>query len=312
MSQIANKPSVEVFLDRIDLFRIFARVVETGSFTRAADTLKMPRSTVSTAIQELESRVGTRLLARTTRSVSVTPNGAAFYDHCVRLVTDVEEVEALFRRDEIGPQGLLRVNLPGRIGRLIVAPALPAFLERYPAVDIELGMTDRVVNLIEDGIDCVLRVGPLQDSGLIGRKIGDLALINVASPAYVQRYGAPVHPADLRAHHVVRYASPASSRVEDWEWMDGGEVHTMPVSGRVTVNSAEASIACCLAGLGLIQIPAYDVRHHLAVGELVEIMPEWPAAPLPMSILYPHRKHLSRRLQVFMEWVVPLLSEFLQ
>ncbi|AOX21309.1 LysR family transcriptional regulator [Kozakia baliensis] len=297
-------------MDRIDLFRIFARVVETASFTRAADTLKMPRSTISTAIQELEARVGTRLLTRTTRSVSVTPDGAAFYDHCVRLVSDVEEAEALFRRDEIGPQGVLRVNLPGRIGRLIIAPALPTFLERYPAVDIELGMTDRAVNLVEDGIDCVLRVGPLQDSGLIGRKIGDLALINVASPAYLTQHGVPEYPAKLRHHHVVRYASPSTGRVEDWEWVENGEVRTMAVSGRVTVNSAEASIACCLAGLGLIQIPAYDVRHHLSAGELVEIMPEWRAESLPMTILYPHRKHLSRRLQAFIEWVTPILSQY--
>ncbi|WP_367160939.1 LysR family transcriptional regulator [Kozakia baliensis] len=297
-------------MDRIDLFRIFARVVETASFTRAADTLKMPRSTISTAIQELEARVGTRLLTRTTRSVSVTPDGAAFYDHCVRLVSDVEEAEALFRRDEIGPQGVLRVNLPGRIGRLIIAPALPTFLERYPAVDIELGMTDRAVNLVEDGIDCALRVGPLQDSGLIGRKIGDLTLINVASPAYLTRHGVPKCPAELRHHYVVRYASPSTGRVEDWEWVENGEIRAMAVSGRVTVNSAEASIACCLAGLGLIQIPAYDVRHHLSAGELVEIMPEWRAEPLPMTILYPHRKHLSRRLQAFIEWVTPILSQY--
>ena len=296
-------------MDRIDLFRIFARVVETASFTRAADTLKMPRSTISTAIQELETRVGTRLLARTTRSVSVTPDGAAFYDHCVRLVADVEETEALFRHDDVGPQGVLRVNLPGRIGRLIVAPALPEFLKRYPEVDIELGMTDRAVNLVEDGIDCVLRVGPLQDSELVGRKIGDLVLTNVASPAYLKEYGVPKTPSDLTHHHVIRYASPSSGRVEEWEWVKDGDVHTMPVKGRMTVNSAEASIACCLAGLGLIQIPAYDVKHHISARELVEVMPDWRAESLPMTILYPHRKHLSRRVQAFVEWVVPLLGQ---
>ncbi|UMM08986.1 LysR family transcriptional regulator [Gluconobacter frateurii] len=298
-------------MDRIDLFRIFARVVETASFTRTADTLKMPRSTISVAIQELETRVGTRLLARTTRSVSVTPDGAAFYDHCVRIVTEVEEVEALFRQDAVRPQGVLRVNIPGRIGRLIIAPALPDFLESYPGIDVELGMTDRAVNLIEDGIDCVLRVGPLQDSGLVGRKIGDLELINVASPDYIRRFGAPTCPDDLGQHHVIRYASPTSGRVEDWEWVENGEVRLKPVKGRVTVNSAEASIACCLSGLGLIQIPAYDVKNHLAAGDLVEVMPDWRAEGLPMTILYPHRKHLSRRVQAFVEWVVPLLNSSL-
>lgn len=298
-------------MDRIDLFRIFARVVETASFTRAATTLKISRSTISTAIQELEARVGTQLLVRTTRSVSVTPDGAAFYDHCVRLVADVEEVETLFQQDSVRPQGLLRVDLPGRIGRLIVAPALPNFLERYPDINIELGMTDRAVNLIEDGIDCVLRVGPLQDSGLIGRKVGDLALINVASPTYLERYGSPANPDDLSHHHIIRYASPSSGRVEDWEWVENGEVYQMPAKGRVTVNSAEASIACCLAGLGIIQIPAFDVKKHLVEGHLQEVMPDWRAESLPMTILYPHRKHLSRRVQAFVEWIIPLLHALL-
>ncbi|MGO3518613.1 MAG: LysR family transcriptional regulator [Acetobacter cibinongensis] len=299
-------------MDRIDLFRIFTRVVETESFTRAADLLKMPRSTISTAIQDLEIRVGTRLLARTTRSVSVTPDGAAFYEHCLRLIADVEDVESLFRQDTVSPQGIVRVNVPERIGRLVIAPALPEFLERYPGIEIELGMTDRAINLVEGGVDCVLRVGPLQNSGLIGRRIGTLPLINVASPDYLHRYGTPNHPDELMKHHVVRYASPTSGRVEDWEWVENTIVQTTPVSGRITVNSAEASIACCLAGLGLIQIPAYDVKHHLPTGELIQVMPHWNAEPMPMTLLYPHRKHLSRRLQVFMEWLTPILEKAIQ
>lgn len=299
-------------MDRIDLFRIFTRVVETESFTRAADLLKMPRSTISTAIQDLETRVGTRLLARTTRSVSVTPDGAAFYEHCLRLIADVEDVESLFRQDTVSPQGIVRVNVPERIGRLVIAPALPEFLERYPGIEIELGMTDRAINLVEGGVDCVLRVGPLQNSGLIGRRIGTLPLINVASPDYLHRYGTPNHPDELGQHHVVRYASPTSGRVEDWEWVENTIVQTTPVSGRITVNSAEASIACCLAGLGLIQIPAYDVKNHLTTGELIQVMPHWNAEPMPMTLLYPHRKHLSRRLQVFMEWLTPILEQAIQ
>ncbi|MBE7728476.1 LysR family transcriptional regulator [Komagataeibacter sp. FXV3] len=296
-------------VDRIDLFRIFARVVETASFTRAADTLKMPRSTVSTAIQELESRLGARLLARTTRSVAPTPDGMAFYDHCVRLVADVEEAEALFRHDRGNPRGLLRVDMPGRIGRLLVAPALPAFLDRYPEIEIELGVTDRAINLIEDGIDCVLRVGPLSDSGLIARRMGELAFINVASPAYLARNGVPHSPADLPGHKAVRYASPSNGRVEEWEWMEGDRIRTMALPGRVSVNSAEALVACCLAGLGLIQVPAYDVRHHIKAGELVEVMPRYRAEPMPMALLYPHRKHLSHRLQVFADWLAGVMAQ---
>lgn len=295
-------------MDRIDLFRTFARVVECASFTRAADTLGMPRSSVSAAVIELEARVGARLLHRTTRKVSPTQDGAAFYDRCLRLIADVEETESLFRQTSVGPSGSLRVDVPGRIGRLIVAPALPEFLARHPQLDIELRVTDRAVNLVEESVDCVLRVGPLGDSGLIARKIGDLPLINVASPGYLAHYGTPSVPDDLTAHLAVNYASPSTGRVEEWEWIEDGEMRTRPMRSRVTVNSAEAYIACCLAGLGLIQIPAYDVKLHLDAGELVEVMLDHRAESMPMTLLYPHRQHLSRRLQVFADWLEQLLK----
>ncbi|MBR0668798.1 LysR family transcriptional regulator [Roseomonas hellenica] len=294
-------------MDRIDLFRIFARVVECASFTRAADTLGLPRSSVSAAVQALEARVGARLLHRSTRKVAPTQDGAAFYERCLRLTADAEEMEGLFRQDAAGPAGRLRIDVPGRIGRLVIAPALPDFLDRYPGIDVDLGVTDRAVNLVEDSVDCVLRVGTLADSGLIARAIGALPLINVASPGYLERHGVPQTPADLDAHHAVNYASPSSGRIEDWEWIEGGARRSRPMRGRVTVNSAEAYIACCLAGLGLIQIPAYDVQSHLDAGELVEVMPDHRAAPMPMTLLYPHRQHLSRRLQAFTDWLEALL-----
>lgn len=294
-------------MDRIDLFRVFTRVVEAASFSRAAASLGMSRSSVSTAIQDLETRLGARLLARTTRSVAPTADGRAFYEQACRLVSDMEDVESLFRRDRKTVRGTLRVDVPGRIGRLIVAPALPAFLEQYPDLDIELGVTDRAVNLIEDGADCVVRVGPLQDSTLVGRKIGTLALITVASPAYCARHGTPDTPAALRDHLAVRYASPSTGRVEEWEWEEDGTIRSMPVPGRVTVNSAEALIACGLAGMGLIQIPAYDVRVYLETGQLVEVLHPYRAEPLQMTLLYPNRRHLSPRLEVFADWISALL-----
>ena len=295
-------------MDRIDLFRVFTRVVECASFTRAADTLGIPRSSVSAAVQELESRVGARLLHRTTRKVSPTQDGTAFYERCLRVISDVEDTENLFRQTAAQPSGKLKIDVPGRIGRLIIAPALPEFLDLYPQIDIDLGVSDRAVNLIEDSIDCVLRVGALDDSGLIARPIGKLALINVASPAYLARYGTPQTPDDLDGHSAVNYASPSSARVEGWEWVEDGKLRTLPLNGRVTVNSAEAYIACCLAGLGLIQIPAYDVRGHIEMGELVEVMPGHRAEAMPMTLLYPHRQHLSRRLQAFAEWLETLLK----
>jgi DNA-binding transcriptional LysR family regulator len=276
-------------MDRIELFRIYARVVECANFSRAADTLGLPRSTVSAAVQELEGRLGARLLNRTTRQVAPTQEGTAFYERCLRLVADMEEAENLFRHAAGGPSGSLRVDVPARVGRLIVAPALPGFLEAYPQIDVALGVTDRAVNLIEEGVDCVLRVGSLPDSSLVARPIGILPLINVASPAYLARHGLPAAPADLARHHCVNYASPSTGRLAPWEWLDGGAPRSQQLRGRVTVNSAEAYIACCVAGLGLIQIPAYDVQPQIAAGELVEVMPDHRPAPMPMTLLYPYR-----------------------
>ncbi|WP_338332211.1 LysR family transcriptional regulator [Acetobacter sp. LMG 32666] len=301
-------------MDRIDQCRIFARVVETGSFTRAAETLGLPRSTVSTAVQALEARVGARLLARTTRSVTPTPDGHAFYEHCVRLVADMDEAEDLFRRERGSVRGVLRVNLPGRIGRLIVAPALPEFVAAHPGIQLEMGVTDRPVNLTEEGLDCVLRVGALHDSGLIARRMGWMTLLNVASPAYLARHGIPQTPADLAGggHVAVRYMSPANGRVEAWEWEEGEQLHTLDLPGPVTVNSAETQIACCLAGLGLIQVPGYDVRPLVQSGQLCVVLPQWCAPAMPVSLLYPHRRHHSSRLQVFAGWLEGLLAPHLR
>ncbi|WP_322044219.1 LysR family transcriptional regulator [Paraburkholderia sp. J67] len=294
-------------MDRIDLFRVFARVVECANFTRAANTLGMPRSSVSAAIQDLENRVGTRLLNRTTRKVTTTQDGAAFYERCQRLISDVEETENLFRSADFAFAGTLRVDMPGRIGRLIVAPALPAFLDAYPQIDVEINATDRPVDLTEERIDCALRVGTLVESELIARPIGTLSLVNVASPAYLARHGTPRDPGDLAHHIAIGYASPSNGRLAPWEWVDGNTTRTLAIKGRVAVNNAEAYIACCLAGLGLIQIPAYDVEAHIRAGELVEVLPEYRAAPMPVTLLYLHRQHLSRRFQAFADWLVELV-----
>lgn len=294
-------------MDRIDSLKIFIRLVESRSFTRTADLLRLPRSTVSTALSDLEQRVGTRLLNRTTRRMSLTEDGGAFYERCLRLIADYEETEGLFRQSSALPHGKVRINVPGRLGRLVIAPALPDFLARYPDIEIDMGVTDRTVDLVQEGIDCAIRVGPLSDSSLVARKLGDLTLLNCASPAYLDRHGTPASIADLTSHFAVGYASPATGRIEEWEYVEGKEVRSLALGSRVTVNSAEAYIACCLAGLGLIQIPAYDVENHIAAGELVDVLSGWRAAPMPVTLLYPHRQHVSRRLHVFIDWVTALL-----
>lgn len=296
-------------MDRINLYRIFVRVVEARSFTRAADTLQVPRSSVSTAIADLETRIGARLLHRTTRTVAPTDEGEAFYERCLAFLAEAEEMEAMFRTSPHQITGRIRVEMPGRIGRLIVAPALPEFLARWPGIRVELGMTDRAVDLVGERVDCALRVGQLADSGLRARRLGEIAQINVASPGYLADHGIPRSPADLDGHWQVAYASPTTGRVMDWEWQDAGRMQSRAVPWRVSANSAEGYIASALAGLGLIQIPAYDVSHHLAAGELVEVMPDHRAEPMPMTLLFPGSPRTMRRLSAFAEWLERVLSQ---
>jgi len=298
-------------MDRIDLFRIFCRVVDCASFTRAADQLGLPRSSVSLAVRDLETRLGTRLLHRTTRKIAPTQDGLLFYERSLTVIAQVEDAEGLFRQDDLALTGRVHVDMPGRIGRLIVAPALPEFLDMHPGVDIIMGLSDRAANLFEDALDCVLRVGPLVDSSLVARPIGDIAFINVTSPAYLARHGVPQTPADLDGHHMVLFASPTTGRIEPFEWLESGKLHNRRVKGRVTVNSAEAAIAACLAGLGILQIPAYDVKAELEAGTLAEVLPDYPAEPMPVNLLFPRRRDRPRRVLAFADWMEALLSKTL-
>lgn len=298
-------------MDRIELLQVFVRVAETGSFTRAADRLGLPRASVTTAVQQLETRLGTRLLHRTTRRVGLTPDGEATLERARALVADMDDMEQQFLPARGQVSGRLKVDVPSRIARLLIAPALPDFFERHPAIELELGSTDRAVDLVLEGIDCALRVGPLTSSSLVARPLGHFALINCASPAYLERHGTPCTPADLPEHLAVNYASPTSGRAAPWEWLSDGEIATLRMRSQVAANNAETYIACALAGLGLIQIPAYDVREHLAAGELVEVLPDARAEPLPVQLVYPHRRNLSRRMQAFAGWLETVLADAL-
>lgn len=295
-------------MDRIDLLKVFLSVAETGSFTRAADRLVLPRAAISTAVQQLEARLGSRLLHRTTRRVGLTPDGEALLERARALVADMEDIEQQFLPAHSHVSGRLKVDVPSRIARLLIAPALPDFFTRFAAVELELGSSDRAVDLVLEGIDCALRVGPLASSSLVARPLGHFTLINCASPAYLARHGTPRTPADLPEHIAVNYASPTSGRAAPWEWQRDGETLTLRMYSRVTANNAETYIACALAGLGLIQIPAYDVRAHLAAGELVEVLPDARAEPLPVHLVVPHRRNLSRRVQAFAGWLDTVLA----
>lgn len=300
-------------MDRIDHLRIFLRIAHCGSFTQASVQLGIPRASVSLALQQLEARVGVQLLHRTTRRVRLTPDGEALLKRADTLVAGMDELEQQFRAPQAGTSGKLRVDVPSRIARRFIAPALPHFFAAHPALELELGSSDRRVDLLQEGVDCALRVGALPDSSLVARPLGQFELINCASPAYLARHGTPHSPAELRSggHEEVHYTLPGSTRNAPWEWVARGKVHSLLLPGRAAANNAETYIACALAGLGLIQIPIFDVREHLAAGELVQVMPQACAPAMPVHLVYPQRRHLARRVQLFADWLQHLLAPHL-
>jgi DNA-binding transcriptional LysR family regulator len=295
-------------MDLLRALQIFVRVAETGGFARAGESLQTAASSVTTAVQQLEAHLGTRLFQRTTRRVRLTPDGELLYERGMRLLAEAAETAGLF--SGATPSGRLRLEVPARIGRLIVAPALPAFLERHPALDLELTSSDRIVDLVEEGVDCVLRVGGGADDGrLIAQPLGRMRQVTCASPAYLARHGVPRQPDDLRRHRIVHFAPLARDRSEAWQYGEGEAAITLALRGRVTVNNAEAYIACCKAGLGLIQIPAYDVADAIGRGELVEVLAQHAPPSLPIRLLYTQRLGAARGLRALAEWLRRLVAE---
>lgn len=299
-------------MDKLDRYRVFVRVAEMGSFTRAAHALELPRASVSAALQRLEAEVGTRLLHRTTRRVRLTADGTQLLERVRQLLAEAEDIDQLFQARQRQVSGRLHVDAPSRVARRLIAPALPGLLRRYPRLQLKLGSTDRMIDLVREGVDCAIRVGHLHDSSLVVRPLGHLALINCASPAYLHEHGTPERVEDLaEGHWAVGYASPTTGRELPWE-CDADAARTLRLPSRIVVNNAESYIACCSAGLGLIQVPRYDVQHLLDSGELVEVLPSQRPGSMSISVLYPHRRQLSRRLSAFIEWFEALIRPHLE
>ncbi|UXH78021.1 LysR family transcriptional regulator [Roseateles amylovorans] len=296
-------------LPSVETLQIFVRVAELASFTQAATSLGLPKASVSTAVQRLEATLGTRLFHRTTRRVQLTQDGQVCLDRCKDLLADMDEMQTLFQPATSGLRGRLRVDLPMRFARDLVIPALPGFLSAHPELEIELSSTDRRVDVVREGFDCVLRVGMLTDSSLVARPLGVLEMMNCASPAYLAAHGEPQALADLATHRLVHYVSTLGQRSPGFEWQDAqGEVHFEPMGGTLTVNNSEAYAAACLAGLGIIQVPRHGNQIEVNAGHLREILPHHRAAPMPVHLLYPHRRQLPRRVQAFMQWLAALLA----
>ncbi|UQS88082.1 LysR family transcriptional regulator [Pseudomonas chlororaphis subsp. piscium] len=296
-------------MDRFNAMRVFTRIVDLGGFAKAADSLQMPRASVTVLIKQLEAHLGVQLLLRTTRQVTPTLDGAAYYQRCVRLLADLEETEAVFSVARHNPRGTLRIDMPAGIGRLVVIPALPAFSERYPLIDLEIGLNDRPVDLIREGVDCVLRGGLCLDDSLVARPLLALEQVTCASPAYLRQRGVPQSLDDLAGHRMIEYFSSVSGKRYGLEFEVQGQVLLPELPKQVSVNSADGYLAACEAGYGLVQTPYYHVAQQLAEGRLSEVLRHTPPPRMPLSALYPPHRHLSTRVRVFVDWLVELFAQ---
>ena len=297
-------------MDRLDAMQAFVRVVEARSFTRAAESLQLSRTTVTQLVQQLEARLRVKLLNRTTRKVTVTVEGAAYYERVVHLLAEIDEAESSLTSAQAGHRGRLRIDVPAPFARMLLVPALPEFHARYPEIQLDLGVSDRMVDLLDDNVDCVVRGGTLRDQSLIARHIGDLRLGAYAAPAYLQREGTPQDPRALEHghHRIVGFLWSRNGRTFPYAMQRGGE--RIEVQGQYTlaVDDGNAYLAAGLAGLGVLWLPHYMAQPHVATGELQPLFDDWQFAPMPMHIAWPPNRHLNARLRVFIDWVVELME----
>ncbi|RYF42957.1 MAG: LysR family transcriptional regulator [Comamonadaceae bacterium] len=297
-------------MDQIQSMRVFARVVEAGTFTKAAESLSLPKGTVTKLVQHLEARLKVRLLNRTTRRVTVTPDGAAYYERTARLLNDLDDIEASMSNAQATPSGRLRVDVGTSVASMVIIPALPEFYRRFPDIQLDLGVSDRPVDLISDNVDCVIRGGDLIEQSLVARRIGNLALVTVATPAYLQQHGVPAHPDELDGprHRTINYFSARTGRPFPHVFEKDGE--TLEIAGRyqLSVNESNAHTAAVLSGLGVSQAVLFAIAPHLESGAVVEILPEWRHPTIPVHVVYPPNRHLSAKVRAFVDWAAELFA----
>lgn len=295
-------------MDRMKAMLTFVRIVEAKSFSRAAETLDLPRASLTATIQNLEAYLGRKLLQRTTRSVSLTSDGAQYYARCVAILAAVDEAEAALRGDQEAPTGRLRVALPATLGRNLVIPQLARFHALYPGIELVIGMSDRLVDLAGEGIDCALRVGSLPDSSMVARRIGNMRFVTCAAPAYLERHGTPETLEDLAQHRVILHFSGRTGRPFDWEFLVDGKLVRVDVGGPVSVNDADANLDLGVQGLGIMQAATYQVAGHVQEGRLVELLPDYPLPSMPVSLVYAQGHSASPKVRAFGQWLASLLE----
>jgi DNA-binding transcriptional LysR family regulator len=296
-------------MNKLELLKTFVRVAELSSFTQASEALGLPRSTVSEQVRLLEELLDTRLLQRTTRKVHTTPDGQVLYERSKDVLAQMDELESLFRNDDAALSGRLRVDMPTAVARKMVMPRIAEFIARHPLIDLEISSTDRRVDLVREGFDCVMRAGELPDTSLVARYIGDFRMANVISAGYAKIHGVPQTLVDLAQHRLVQYVSAFGAGQPAFEYHRDGKEHRVPMRSSVTVNNGEAYEAGCLGGLGIIQAPVISLQEFIDTGELIEVLPDYLPLPMPISLVYAHRRHLPARCRAFMNWMETLLRE---
>ena len=296
-------------MDKFTAMQAFVRVVEAGNFTKAADTLEVPKPTVTRLVQTLETHLQTKLLNRTTRRVTVTPDGAAYYERAMRLLSDMEELESSMSRAKASPRGRLRVDVGATVAHMVVIPALPDFYARYPDIQIDLGVSDRPVDLISENVDCVLRVGDILEQSLVARRLGEFHFICCATPEYLKRHGVPKHPLDLEEGHIaINFFSPRTARMFPFDFSKNGERHEILAKHSLAVNESAAYLVAGLTGLGIMQTATFMVQEHISRGTLEPVLLDWATDPLPIHVVYPPNRHLSTKLRAFVDWVADLFA----
>jgi LysR family transcriptional regulator, regulator for bpeEF and oprC len=298
-------------VDRLIAMQTFALVAELGSFSKAAEALNLPNASVSTRVAQLESHLQVKLLARTTRRVSLTQDGAAYLERVQRLLGDLDELEAQVAGDVRAPKGRLRIDVPAAAGRHVLAPALPEFLARYPDLQLDIGSSDRPVDLITEGVDCVIRGGATHDDQLVARRLGAFETITVAAPSYLKKHGTPKRPQDLETgtHRAVNFFSAKTGRVFAFDFMRGNTQLEIHLPHAVAANDADTQLALAVQGLGLMQYPRTKVlQNHLDNGSLKRVLPDWDAGAMSLYVMYPSNRHLSARVRVFVDWIVEVYA----
>ena len=296
-------------MDRFEAMQAFVRVAGTGSFTKAADALGTSRTRVTQLVQQLEAHLRVKLLNLTTRKVALTADGEAFHERAVRLLADLDDAETSLSDASTSPRGQLRVDVPSALARVILIPALPGFVARYPDIQIDLGASDRMVDMLGEQVDCVVQGGEPTQGSMVARRIADLGLCVCASPGYLERFGVPGHPDELAEppHRVVGFMSARTRRVLPATLRRDDEVVQVQGRTHLTVDDGNAYVAAGVADMGALWLPEYMARPHVDRGELVRLFPGWQLDPMPLYLAYPPNRHVSLKLRVFIDWVVALL-----